>query len=144
MDDNQGKLWVVRSEGLDIIERNTRKVTHHIALNIPARESSFYEDRLGTFWIIFGSGNGLMVLDRKTNTLTRYSLYDEKSGQAIEDGVYAMLEDQDGVLWLATSTAGLLKFDRERRRFVRYRNFPGSTDRLEGEHLTTLFEDREA
>src|SRR5260370_889579 len=94
-EDKQGKLWVVSSEGLDLLDRSTRKVTHHIALNIPARESSFYEDRLGPFWIIFASGEGLMVLDRKTNTLTRYSLYDEKSAQAIEYGVYAMLEDQD-------------------------------------------------
>src|SRR5215472_91255 len=34
------------------------------------------------------------------------------------------------VLWLATSTAGLLKFERERRRFVSYRNYPGNTDSL--------------
>jgi signal transduction histidine kinase/ligand-binding sensor domain-containing protein len=142
-EDKEGRLWVVNSEGLDLLDRSTGKVTHHIALNFSSREASFFEDRLGTFWIIFGSGNGLMVLDRKTNTLTRYSLYDEKSGRAIEGGVYAMLEDKDGVLWSATSTAGLLKFDRERQRFVRYRNYPGNTDSLEDDHLTTLFEDRE-
>ena len=142
-EDKEGRLWVVNSEGLDLLDRSTGKITHHIAFNFSSREASFYEDRLGTFWIIFGSGNGVMVLDRKTNTLTRYSLYDEKSGQAIKGGVYAMLEDKDGVLWLATSTAGLLKFDREPRRFVRYRNYPGSTDSLEDDHLTTLFEDRE-
>jgi signal transduction histidine kinase/streptogramin lyase len=54
-----------------------------------------------------------------------------------------MLEDKHGDLWLATSTAGLLKFERERRRFVSYRNYPGSTDSLADDHLTTLFEDRE-
>src|SRR6266478_5927233 len=54
-----------------------------------------------------------------------------------------MLEDGDGVLWLATSAAGLLKFDRQRGRFVSYRNYPGNTDSLADDHLTALFEDRE-
>ena len=34
-------------------------------------------------------------------------------------GVYDMIESRDGTLWLATMGAGLLKLDREHRRFVR-------------------------
>jgi len=141
-EDREGRLWVATSEGLDLLVRSTGKVPLHKTLNVSAREFSFYEDRLGLFWI-YGSGDGVMVFDRRTNRLTLYSLYYQESGRPIRSGVYAMLEDEDGVLWLATSTAGLLKFERERRRFVSYRNYSGNTDSLADDHLTTLFEDRE-
>ena len=131
------------SEALDLFNRSTGKVLLHIALHVSAQEVSFYEDRFGVFWIFYTSGDGVMVLDRSTNHLTRYSLYDQKTGRPIQGGVYAMLEDEDGALWLATSTAGLLRFERKQRRFVSYRNYPGSTESLADDHLTTLFEDRE-
>jgi ligand-binding sensor domain-containing protein/signal transduction histidine kinase len=138
-----GRLWVANAAGLDELDRSTGKVLLHVALKVVAREFSFYEDHAGVFWILDGSDDGVAVLDRRTNRVIRYSLFDPRSGRAVRVGVYSMLEDRDGVLWLATSGAGLLKFDRERRRFIRYRNYPGNTDSLGDDHLTTLFEDRE-
>ena len=142
-EDKDGRLWVANAEGLDVLDRSTGKVLQHVGLKVVAREFSFYEDHFGVFWIFDGSDDGMAVLDRTTNRVTRYSLYDQRSGRAIKGGVYSMLEDRDGVLWLAASSAGLLKFDRERRSFVGYRNYPGNTDSLADDHLTTLFEDRE-
>jgi signal transduction histidine kinase/ligand-binding sensor domain-containing protein len=142
-EDKQGRFWVTSSEALDLFNRSAGKVLLHIALHVSAQQLSFYEDHFGVFWILYNSGDGVMVLDRSTNHLIRYSLYDQKTGRPIKGGVYAMLEDEDGALWLATSTAGLLRFERKQRRLVSYRNYPGNTESLADDHLTTLFEDRE-
>jgi signal transduction histidine kinase/streptogramin lyase len=54
-----------------------------------------------------------------------------------------MLEDRAGNLWLGTLSDGLLLFDREKARFVRYRNDPSNPDSLPENRITTLLEDRE-
>ena len=54
-----------------------------------------------------------------------------------------MLEDRQGNLWLATQGSGLVKFDREHRRFIRYVYKAGDSDGLAEDRLTTLFEDRD-
>ena len=54
-----------------------------------------------------------------------------------------MTEDRNGTLWLATHGAGLLKFDREHQRFIRYRNDPSDPDSLPQNNVENLFADRE-
>jgi ligand-binding sensor domain-containing protein len=142
-EDRMGQFWVATSEGLDQFDRKTRKVTLHIPLHESLHEFSFYEDHLGVFWIIYASGNGLAIFDRKTNTLTHYSFYDREPPASGLTGVLAMLEDRNGDLWLATQGAGLLKLDREHFRFIRYRNHLSDSDSLAEDRLTCLFEDNE-
>ena len=150
-EDKAGRFWVANTGGLDEFDRRTGKVTLHIPL--PERPSlakllgarwgySFYEDRFGTFWIFNVSGNPLAVLDRKTNMLTQYSFHNEKL-PATAFAIRAVCEDHDGTLWLATHDAGLLKFDREHRKFVRYHNNPGDPQSLPENSVISLFADRE-
>jgi len=54
-----------------------------------------------------------------------------------------MLEDRNGTLWVGTLSDGILKFDRARQRFTRYRNDPANDESLSENRITTLFEDRE-
>jgi signal transduction histidine kinase/ligand-binding sensor domain-containing protein len=142
-EDRNGQFWVATNEGLDQFDRKTGKVSLHIPLHESLREFSFYEDRLGTFWIIYASGNGLASFDRKTNTVTRYSFYEREPPSTGLTGVQAMLEDKDGNLWLATQGAGLLKFDREHFKFIRYRHDLSDPDSLAEDRLNSLFEDKE-
>jgi PAS domain S-box-containing protein len=142
-EDKEGRFWVANSEGLDEFDRKMGRVTLHVPLPEPSREMSFYEDRFGVFWILHASGNGLAVFDRKTNTLTHYSFREQEPASNALTGVMAMLEDQNGALWLATQGAGLLKFDRNQRRFIGYRNDPADPESLAHDRVISLFADRE-
>jgi len=119
-EDKGGGFWVANTEGLDEFDRRTGKVALHIPLREPSNGLSFYEDHFGVFWIYHVSGNALAVFDRKANTLKQFSFHQLGPPNTALTGVTAMLEDRNGALWLATHGAGLLKFDREHRRFIRY------------------------
>jgi ligand-binding sensor domain-containing protein/signal transduction histidine kinase len=139
--DRRGVLWVANGEGLDRFDPDSGHVTFHVALREP-HELSFYEDRHGVFWILSASGNGLSVLDRQRGLVTRYLFGDDLPGLPLT-GVIQVLEDREGNLWLGTLSDGLLRFDRENMRFIRYRHDPSNPDSISENRITTLLEDRE-
>jgi ligand-binding sensor domain-containing protein/signal transduction histidine kinase len=141
-EDRAGSFWVATSEGIDAFDRVHGRVTHHIPLR-EARDFSFYEDRTGTFWVLYASGNGLAQLDRDTMRLTKVSFGREDLPSRPLTGVSSMVEDQAGTLWIGTFSDGLLKFDRQHRRFIRYRNDPTDPASLTENRITTLLQDRE-
>src|SRR6266404_4239505 len=116
-EDSTGTFWVGTSEGLDAFDRDTGKVALHVPLQ-NLSETSFYEDRFGVFWIFQITGGGLAVFDRKTNTLTHYSFHEGHLSDALMTGAMTMLEDRDGTLWFGTFGDGLVKFDRQKRKFI--------------------------
>jgi signal transduction histidine kinase/ligand-binding sensor domain-containing protein len=142
-EDRDGGFWVATSEGLDSFDRRTGKVTLHIPLYEPSYPFSFYEDRFGVFWIYHVSGNPLSVFDRKTHTLTHFSFQQENSPGLALTGITGMLEDQNGALWLSSNGAGLLKFDREHGRFIRYRNSLADPESLAQNSVRGVFADQE-
>src|SRR5262249_22778824 len=142
-EDSRHRLWVADGNNLEEFDRAEGKVLLRVPLTALTElgqrgalgNLSFYEDHLGVFWIIYTStGNahisGLAVLDRATNKLTRYSLYDQNSRRELFGGVMAAVEDQNKTLWLATKSGGLLRFDREHGIFIRYRNHPSDPQSL--------------
>ena len=136
-EDATGALWVGTNNGLDAFDREAGKVTFHIPLE-DAKQISFYEDRFGVFWVL--SDRGLAVFDRKANLLTRY---EGEPPAAALTGVIGMVEDRDGNLWLGSLGVGLLRYDRNGQRFVRYRNNPGDPESVAEDKVICLFEDRE-
>ena len=140
--DRMGNFWVGTSEGLDRFDQTTGKVTLHVPLAEPV-QISFYEDSVGVFWIFHASGNGLAVLDRRTNKLTQYSFYEQTPSSSELTGVMAMAEDADGNLWLGSPGVGLLQFDRDHQRFIHYKNDPADPKSLAEDKVIALFRDRE-
>ena len=142
-EDKEGRFSVVSVGHLDEFDRKTGKVTRRIPIPGAPMGFGFYEDRFGVFWIFHDAPNPLSVFDPKTNTLTSYSLHESEPSATALTVVMAMTEDRNGNLWLATHGAGLLKFDREQRRFIRYRNDPNDPESLPQNNVENLFADRE-
>jgi PAS domain S-box-containing protein len=142
-EDKEGRFWVVNVGHLDEFDRRTGKVTRHIPIPGARLGFGFYEDRFGLFWIFHDSPNPLSVFDPKTSTLTNYSFHELEPSATALAVIMAMTEDRNGTLWLATHGAGLLKFDREHRRFIRYRNNPSDPNSLPQNDVEDLFTDRE-
>ncbi|WP_236657209.1 sensor histidine kinase [Acidisarcina polymorpha] len=141
-EDREGNFWAVTREGLDKFDRKTGKVLLHVPQYEP-RESFFYEDRYGVFWLIHALGTGLSIFNQKTNTLTPVHLRKSSSSPTALSGFVAILEDHDGVLWLGSQGGGLFRFDRDHGRFIQYRNESGNPNSLAENSVVSLYEDKE-
>lgn len=86
---------------------------------------AMHEDRQGRLWVVT-HGGGLDLLDPESGTFRPY----RKRDGLPTDTLYAILEDDDGFLWLSTS-AGLSRFDPETGSFTNY----GSQHVLGGEEF---------
>ncbi len=142
-EDKEGRFWVATIGYLDEFDRRAGKVTRNIPIPGAPAGFGFYEDRFGVLWIFHDSPNALSVFDRKTNTLTSYSLHELEPSATALTVIMSMTEDRNGTLWLATHGAGLLEFDREHGRFIRYRNDPSDPNSLPQNDVENVFTDRE-
>jgi PAS domain S-box-containing protein len=142
-EDRAGRFWVGTSQSLDEFDRNTGKVKRHVLTGESGIGLWFHEDRFGVFWIIYGPDGSIATFDPKTNRLTRYEFDSQGPESNLKNPAYALLEDHEGTMWFGTAVRGLLKFDREHRRFISYHNLPGDRDSLVDNRVIALFEDRE-
>jgi ligand-binding sensor domain-containing protein/signal transduction histidine kinase len=142
-EDRVGRFWVGTSQTLDEFDRNTGKVKRHVLTGESGIGLWFHEDRFGVFWIVYGPDGTIATFDPKTNKLSRYGFDSRDPERNLKNPAYALLEDHEGTMWFGTAVRGLLKFDREHRRFISYRNLPGDSDSLADNRVIALFEDRE-
>jgi PAS domain S-box-containing protein len=142
-EDREGRFWVCTSQTLDEVDRNTGKVKRHVLTGESGIGLWFHEDRFGVFWIIYGPDGSIATFDPKTNKLTRYGFDSRGPESNLKNPAYALLEDDEGTMWFGTAVRGLLKFDREHRRFISYHHLPGDSDSLVDNRVIALFEDRE-
>ncbi|HEY1993696.1 MAG TPA: two-component regulator propeller domain-containing protein [Edaphobacter sp.] len=146
-EDRSGRFWVMGKSTLEEFDRETEKVALRISLPESGIDSaSFYEDHLGTFWIVYGADRGdggLATFDRTTNKITNFSLYNSSSGKMMPVGVVTILEDERGTLWFASGGEGLLRFDREHGRMISYRNQPDNAESIAEDRLIALGKDHQ-
>ena len=142
--DRQGTFWVASGGGLDAFDQQAGRVTQHIPM-YDGNPFTFHEDRFGLFWIARDSAQcPLAVLDRKLSRLACYSIYEGAHRATTVNGIYWMLESQDGNMWMASSGAGLLKYDRRSKRLIRYQNHPEDNESLGADSVIYLYEDHES
>jgi len=142
-EDGAGRFWVGTSQTLDEFDRNTGKVKRHVLTGESGIGFWFHEDRFGVFWMVYGPDGSIATFDPKTNKLTRYGFESRGPESNLKNPAYALLEDHEGTMWFGTAVRGLLKFDREHRRFISYHNLPDDSDSLVDNRVIALFEDRE-
>lgn len=119
-EDRRGALWVATFSGLSLFIKKEDKFINfkHNPSNSTSisnnRVLCIYEDSQSRFWI--GTyGGGLEQLDREEFIFTHYTV---KNGLP-NDGIYGILEDKRGNLWLSTNQ-GLSKFNPKNQSFKNY------------------------
>jgi signal transduction histidine kinase/ligand-binding sensor domain-containing protein len=145
LESRDGTFWVATAAGIDSIDRKSRKVARRIAFDLShSVGSTLVEDHAGVIWLAYhGShGPGLTSLDRNANRLTHYRLFPGE-GSAISPGAAALCEDADGNLWVGSNAGGLIMFNSDRTRLVRYHNRAEDPTSLASDEVTQLLLDRE-
>lgn len=118
--DSEGYIWIGTYHSLEKLDPKTRRVRTYLhdekdpeSISTDA-VFSIYEDSKKRFWI--GTmGGGLNLMDRRTGSFTYYA---ERDGLP-NNVVYAILEDEEGNLWMSTNY-GLSVFDPNKALFVNY------------------------
>lgn len=115
--DKQGQLWLKANSGVVCFDTLTRKASYYFSdnpHNKTGKPTTFIEvimDSSGLLW--FGTQNGLI----RFNPLNQqYKVFVEANGRRLDD-VHNIIQTPDGRLWLATQSAGLLRFDPKTERF---------------------------
>ena len=144
-------MWTGRGHsGWRAVAASTRSISKRVESRntfrcTMATRSAFMKIASASFWIGRDSAQcPLAVLDRKLNRLACYSIYEGGHRVTGFNGIYSMLESRDGTMWMATSGAGMLKYDRKSRRLVRYQNHPEDNESLGADSVINLYEDDES
>ncbi|HET9429742.1 MAG TPA: two-component regulator propeller domain-containing protein, partial [Chitinophagaceae bacterium] len=129
MQDKRGFVWIGTDDGLNRYDGNNVIVYK----NIPGHPSSLsgntitdlHEDAEGVLWIATADG-GISSYDYRLSPEKQFRQYKHHPGVSSTipvNIVNDLLEDEEGHLWLATSGAAVLRFDKKKERFVQ----PAST-----------------
>ncbi len=132
--DKQGMMWIsFAGKGLDKFDRQTNTFTHFPDMPGGLAQSIF-EDDTGLFWLA-GNG-GIFTFDKKTGRYSGTYPLQCKSGQII-------IPDRNNAdfLWVGTD-AGLVKFDRSTRKWIKFRHDPNNPDSIGNDTMWHLFMDK--
>jgi len=156
--DAAGTVWVATDAGLNRLHPQSETWTsyRHDPRN-PAsladdRVLSLLVDRSGILWI--GTAGGLDRLDLAAipgrvelvgdNVTPRFRRlrHDPADPHSLSaGGVRALLEDEEGTLWVGTDGGGLNRYDKSTGSFTRYRNDPDDPGSLSNNRVIALCED---
>jgi ligand-binding sensor domain-containing protein/DNA-binding CsgD family transcriptional regulator len=102
--------------------------------------SSILQDREGYLW--FGTIAGLARYDGYRFLFFSPNSGPEGADPSLATVVYPAIEDRRGDIWIGTDGQGLLRFDKSKEAFVRYRHDPANPASLSGDTVLAIQEGR--
>ena len=93
-------------------------------------------DRQGTRWIC--AATGLYTVDPEKGVTARYWSEGKGRFRLPTDSYQHFYQDPQGLFWLATANAGLIRWDRQRNRYRQFRR----TEGLSNDNIYAVFADR--
>ncbi len=139
---SDGKIWIgTRGMGVSIMDSQSNEIkplgidrfgksTEHE--NVQAVK----EDRDGLVWMGTAVG-GLISYDRQTNELHSFRHSDEDMNSLINDTVFALEIDDEGILWIGTS-GGLNRYNKKSGEFRVFRKDPSDSGALQSDRIRSL------
>lgn len=125
--DSEGLLWIGTREGLNVSDRKGNFINYTEILKesgiVENKFSDIHEDKDGTIWLAGGADNGLIKYDKTTNRAKKYNSMSSDKGKSY-DVIMSINSDDKGDIWIGTDK-GLIKFNKESEKFVRYTESDG-------------------
>ena len=123
--DRRGFTWIGTDDGLNRYDGHNFLVFK----NIPGQASSIsgntitdlHEDKDGILWIATADG-GITRYDHRLSPEKKFRQYKHQPGDSNSipvNIINALEEDVNGDLWLATSGAGVIRFDKQKEKFLK-------------------------
>ncbi len=115
------------------------RITHYTTNDGLSQNSVYciFQDSKGFMW--FGTRDGLNKFDGYTFTHYKPRPFDEKS--ISHNIIRYLLEDKDGMIWIATGGGGLCRYDRFKNDFISLRHNPNNPQSLSDNYLIFLYLD---
>lgn len=124
LQDSRGFIWFGTDDGLNRYDGNNFTIFRHQPANPHSISGNMImdllEDKNGILWIATGDG-GLTRYDYRLSSRQQFVQYKHlpaDSNSIPVNILNALLEDSRGYLWIATSGAGVLKFDKNAGTFI--------------------------
>jgi ligand-binding sensor domain-containing protein/class 3 adenylate cyclase/predicted metal-dependent HD superfamily phosphohydrolase len=128
-EDKKGNLWIGTEDGLSVYFREQNKFKSYITItnNNNSLSSNYinriYTDSKNVTWIATSNGLNKAVYD--TNkvlfdvTFEQHNHNDKNLGNNYNN-INAVLEDKNKNLWLGATAEGIIRYNREKKEFVKY------------------------
>ncbi len=104
---------------------------------LPVR-NAIYEDSVGELWVVTAGG----LNRRRSGRVTQYVGTGEQPNFFAVNPIVALQEDRWGDLWIGTTTAGVVRFERSTGRFTHLRHDPADPQSLSSDLILDIFQDR--
>lgn len=129
-EDRQGRLWVGTDAGLNLFDRSTRKFIRYLldrsdqpgSLSQPSVRA-IAQDAAGFLWVAT-TGGGLFRLDPRVGFSIQFRHDPQNPASLPDDNLNCLLIDSSSgreIIWLGTTSAGLVRFDPSINEFKTYR-----------------------
>jgi signal transduction histidine kinase/ligand-binding sensor domain-containing protein len=145
--DNNGLVWIVTEEGINLLEKTINKpfyhfnheINNHNSMNHPT-VTSIYLDNHNTLWV--GSHGGVL---NRWDQFDRFSDADFRHYSPFEklfspELITSIAEDDNNILWLGTYS-GIFKFDKSNQNFERFILKINDTIQLENALADEIYKD---
>lgn len=157
LEDSFDRLWVGTYDGLNLLDRPTGRFFHYqfVQGNPHSLNNdiaiSLYQDASGVIWI--GTAAGMCKINELASHFTHYQQgtgqldlqagTQSRSFPVLSDNhITAIIQDQNGILWIGTGFGGMNRLDRNNGSITVYQNDPADPASLPGGEITDIYEDR--
>ncbi len=130
------KIWSgVFKNGLDIIDINTKAVTHYspqqLGMGGEGSPYAIFKDREGRIWV--GSGHGVYLKNqdmtfKQIGAMNRYFVQD-------------ITQDRDGNIWVATMGSGICCYNPSTDECLHYQSIPNDSNSLSSNSVSSISTD---
>lgn len=145
--DRTGYLWVGTLNGLVRFDKNSGKFHRYVTNPLESRGTninrinSIVEDKTGNIWA--GTGAGLLHLKEKGKQLYSNESSILEPAALSTNNVLSVYEDNSGLVWIGTAEDGIVKYDRERAKFITYKHNPSNPNSLSHNTVRAIFQDED-